>query len=109
MKQSVQETLVNLYISTQNKDKTNQLLQIKRFYSILLLRVSVISADVLLERTLVAKLFEYICNCSLVYGHISWINKLMVSIDDSYLDSYKHTVFCNNISWILPVVFASLY
>ena len=43
-----------------------------------------ISADVLLERTLVTKSFEYNCNCSLVYGHISWINRVMVSVVDSY-------------------------
>ena len=33
LKQSVQETLVNLFISTENRGKTNQLLQIKRFYN----------------------------------------------------------------------------
>ena len=57
---------------------------------------SVISADVLLERHLVAKLLEYTCNYSLVYEYISWINKLLVSIVDSYLDPCKYTIFYYN-------------
>ena len=47
----------------------------------------IVTPPCLLERTLVIKLFEYTCNCSLVRWHISWINKLLVSIVDNYLYS----------------------
>ena len=63
-KQSVRETLINVFISSYNKGKINQVLQIKRFNSVLQLRDCRrrFARDNSCHRR---HFSEYTCNCSL--------------------------------------------
>ena len=71
----------NFFQQNMKINKTNQLLQIKRFTPFF---YSVISGDVLYETTFVTKTFEILATVVLVHRHNAWIKTVMVYIVDSY-------------------------